>query len=157
MKHAKKTVAAAMAGAILLAVPVTQKWEGVWLVAKPDTLAYGLPTVCYGETEGVRVGDRYTIAQCRDMLAKKLPRYANEIARCIKVPITEEALGAFIVFSYNVGSGAFCKSTALRKLNAGDTRGACESLRQWVNAGGKFRQGLLNRRNDEIDLCLSGE
>jgi lysozyme len=157
MSKARKPVALAMAGAIALAVPLTAKWEGVWLVAKPDTLAYGIPTVCYGETEGVHVGDRYTLAQCKEMLAKKLPRYANEIAQCIKVDITEEALAAFIVFSYNVGSGGFCKSSTVRRLNAGDVRGACDGLRAWIKAGGKVRQGLINRRADERDLCLSGE
>jgi lysozyme len=146
-----------MAGAVALATPLVMKWEGVSLKAYPDKLAYGLPTVCYGETEGVKLGQRYTLAQCREMLEKKLPRYGNEIARCIKVPVTEEALAAFIVFSYNVGSGGFCGSQTVKRLNAGDVKGACEGLRNWIKAGGHEVQGLVNRRADERDLCLSGE
>jgi GH24 family phage-related lysozyme (muramidase) len=56
-------------------------FEGLALKAYPDRLAHNLPTVCYGETEGVRLGDHYTKEQCTEMLANKLPRYWKEIDR----------------------------------------------------------------------------
>lgn len=148
--------AAVMAAALAIAIPTVSKHEGVWLVAKPDRLAHGIPTVCFGETEGVRVGDRYTMAQCQEMLAKKLPRYADEIAPCIRVPVSAKILASYIDFAYNVGSAGFCGSSALRHLNAGDYEGACEGLKAWTDSGGQFRQGLLNRRMDEIKLCRDG-
>lgn len=157
MKTSRKVgIGAGSAGAITAALLLVQPWEGLWLVAKPDRLAYGIATVCYGETEGVKVGDRYTKAQCSEMLRKKLPRYDAEIGRCITVPVSDKTRGALISFAYNVGSTGFCRSTAARKLNAGDTRGACDALLMWTRAGGQFRQGLLNRRHAERKLCIEG-
>lgn len=157
MSTARKAGAAGVVtAAILIAVPVVSQFEGLWLTAKPDRLAYNIPTVCYGETEGVRVGDTYTKSQCQEMLAKKLPRYANEIAKCIKVEISDKTRASFISISYNIGTAGFCRSTMLRKLNAGDTRGACNAMMAWNRAGGRVVQGLINRRNAERKMCLEG-
>jgi lysozyme len=98
----------------------------------------------------------YTPKQCEDMLAKKLVRYANSAAACIRVPVSAKMLASFIDLNYNVGEAAFCHSSVNRLLNAGDYAGACEAMRTWTNAGGQFRQGLLNRRVDEIALCREG-
>ena len=130
--------------------------EGLWLVAKPDTLAYGIPTVCFGETEGVKVGDRYTKDECLAMLAAKLPRYYAEIARCIKVPVSDNEKIAYTSFAYNVGSAGFCRSSTARLLNSGHHKEACNGLMSWDRAGGREVQGLKNRRERERAICLSG-
>lgn len=146
-----------IAAAIAIAVPITGQFEGLWLVAKIDKIGTGQPpTVCYGETEGVKVGDRYTKVECDAMLAKKLPRYQNEILKCINVDVSPKMLAAFTSFAYNVGSAGFCRSTTLKKLNAGDKRGACDALMQWTRARGVVVRGLVNRRNAERRLCLEG-
>jgi lysozyme len=152
----KKKIAGVVTAAVLLAVPIVASFEGLWTTAKPDRLAYGIPTVCYGETEGVKVGDTYTPAECADMLAQKLPRYAEEIAKCIHVPISDKMRASFISFSYNVGTAGFCKSTTARLLNKGDKREACDALMSWNRAGGRIVAGLTNRRNAERKLCLEG-
>jgi lysozyme len=152
----KKLHKGIITAAVLLAVPLVASFEGLWTTAKPDRLAYGLPTVCYGETEGVKVGDTYTPAECADMLAQKLPRYAEEISKCIRIPISDKMRASFISFSYNVGTAGFCRSTTVRLLNNGDKRGACNALMSWNRAGGRIVQGLTNRRNAERKLCLEG-
>ncbi len=157
MTPAQRT-GAAVAAVIAIAVPVVAQFEGLWLTAKVDTIGTGKPlTWCYGETEGpVKLGQRFTKIECDEMLAKKLPRYANEIAKCIKVDISDKTRAAFVSFAYNVGSSGFCKSTAARKLNAGDTRGACDALMAWNRAGGRVVRGLTNRRAKERAMCLEG-
>jgi lysozyme len=129
--------------------------EGTWLTARPDTLAYGIPTVCHGETEGVKLGDTYTKSECDQMLAKKLPRYWSEIEPCIKVKTSDNEKIAYTSVSYNIGSRALCHSTALRKLNAGDHLGACDALMSWTHAGGNEVPGLKNRRAKERIICLT--
>ncbi|MCK1367610.1 lysozyme [Bradyrhizobium sp. 62] len=157
MKTAHKAGAAG-AGAIVLACAFIQPWEGLWTTAKVDTIGTGRPvTWCYGETEGpVKVGQKFTPKQCEDMLAAKLPRYNDEISRCIHVPISDKTRAAFISFAYNVGSAGFCRSSSARRLNAGDYRGACDGLMQWTRAQGKVVRGLVNRRTKERQLCLEG-
>lgn len=156
MTPSKKVASGVVAAAIAIAVPIVASFEGLWTTAKPDRLAYNIPTVCYGETEGVKIGDTYTKSQCQEMLAKKLPRYAAEVDKCIKVTISDKTRAAFISFAYNVGTSGFCKSTAARKLNAGDTRGACDALMAWNRAGGRVVRGLINRRTAERKICLEG-
>jgi lysozyme len=66
----------AAAGAIFVA-----GWEGVQLVAYKDPI--GIVTVCAGETRGVKMGDRYTMAECQAMLAAALQDYADGARRCV--------------------------------------------------------------------------
>jgi lysozyme len=131
-------------------------FEGLQTSAYHDTLAHGLPTVCYGETEGVKMGDHYTAQECKDMLAGKLPRYWAEISKCIKVPISENEQAAYTATAYNIGSGGFCHSGMVRHLNAGDHKGACNALMAWNRAGGREVRGLTRRRAAERSLCLTG-
>lgn len=130
-------------------------WEGLWLTVKPDRLAYNIPTGGYGETENVKLGETHTKEYWQALLAQKLPRYWAEIAPCIKVPISDNEMLAYTSFAYNVGSAGFCKSSAARKLNAGDHSGACQALMGWNHAGGREVQGLTNRRASERKLCLT--
>ena len=74
--------------------------------------------------------------------------------KCTKVPLNQNQYDALVSFTYNVGVGAYCGSTLVRKLNQGDYTGACNELRRWVYAGGKRVQGLANRREAERSLCL---
>jgi lysozyme len=129
-------------------------FEGVRTHAYHDTLAHGLPTVCAGETEGVKMTDVYTPVECKEMLAKKLPRYWNEINLCIDVPISDNEKIAYIDFAYNVGSGAFCHSSLLKQLNEHHHIDACEGLMAWDVASGEHRPGLARRRAAEMELCM---
>lgn len=130
-------------------------FEGLATTAYPDRLAHNLPTVCYGETEGVKLGDHYTPEQCEDMLATKLPRYWSEIDRCIHVPVSDNEKVAYTSAAYNFGSGGFCKSTMVHRLNAGDHAGACNALLAYDHASGRKIKGLTRRRQAERTLCLT--
>lgn len=145
------------AAVIALACAFIQPWEGLWLTAKVDKIGTGRPvTACYGETQGVKLGQRFTKEQCDEMLAKKLPRYAAEIAPCIKVKISDKTRAALVSFAYNIGSPRACGSTAFKRLNAGNTRGACDALMNWNMAQGRVVKGLTNRRAAERRLCIEG-
>lgn len=153
-----KRAGAGIGAAILIAVPLVANFEGLWTTAKVDRIGTGQPvTWCYGETEGrVKAGEKFTKQECDAQLAAKLPRYAAEIAPCIKVPVSDKTRAAFISFSYNVGTAGFCHSSAARRLNAGDAKGACDALLMWNRARGRVVRGLTNRRQAERRLCLEG-
>jgi lysozyme len=157
MSTAKK----AGAGALLLAAAFIIPWEGLWTTAQVDTIGTGRPpTVCYGATRAeiptLKVGDKFTKGECDELLLKSLPKYANAIAPCIKVPVSDKEFAAFISFSYNVGSAGFCRSSTAALLNRGDHRGACDALMNWTKAQGRVVKGLVNRRTAERKLCLEG-
>lgn len=115
-------------------------------------------TVCYGHTgRDIMLGKTYTEAECRILLRKDLNTVAGQIDPYIKVPIPATMRGALYSFAYNVGAGNFKTSTLLRKINLGDTKGACDQLRIWIYAGKKKWVGLMTRREIEREVCLWGE
>jgi lysozyme len=150
------TAAGAVTAAFLAAaVPFIGQWEGLRTTAYQDIV--GVWTVCYGETRGVRPGDSYTVAECDDMLRREILHFDAELTKCAPAlpTLPVGARVAFVSWSYNVGTGAACRSTLVRLLNAGDVRAACEQLPKWNRAGGQVVRGLTNRRVNERDICLS--
>lgn len=147
---------AAVLAAAAVAVPTIAVWEGSKNVGYADRLAGNLPTACFGATKGIVVGKRYTDDECMAMLAQDAVSHGLEISRCLPDELPVRTRAAFTSFAYNVGTGAFCRSTLSRKARAGDLQGACRELDKWVYAGGKRVQGLANRRQAERKLCESG-
>lgn len=151
-----KNTAVGLTVAGSLAVGLVGGFEGVRTRAYRDVV--GVPTVCFGETRGVKMGDQYTIDQCRSMLGTALVEFETGMRRCMRMPdaVPDKPYVALLSFTYNVGVGNFCKSTLAKKLNAGDLRGACNELPKWNTAGGRIVKGLVNRRAEERKLCLEG-
>lgn len=149
-----KAAATGIAGAIALAAALIAPWEGVELKAYRDIV--GVPTICYGETRGVSIGDTATLAECQTMLATAVADFEKGIRPCLPAELPEKTRAAFISAAYNIGKGAFCGSSMSRLAKAGDLRGACEALMKWNKAGGKVVRGLTNRRAAERKLCLEG-
>lgn len=147
---------AAAAGFYALLTATVGEHEGLRLKAYKDIA--GIPTICYGETLGVKMGQVHSKAECDAMLAKRLQVFVAGVERCISKPMSVEQKVAFTSLSYNIGTGGFCKSTVARKFNAGDTRGACDAMLSWNKArvGGTLRpvKGLTTRRQEERALCL---
>lgn len=141
------------AGWATIAVVLVGGFEGLRTVAYRDPV--GIPTVCFGETRGVKMGDRHTADECRDMLAVRLDEFNDGVDRCIHVPMSDKRRAAVVSFAYNVGTGALCASTFARKLNAGDPN-ACDELLRWNRAGGIVWPGLDRRRRAERQLCREG-
>jgi len=162
----RKVAGGALAGAALAgAIAMVSTWEGreTTAIQTPDGKRYiayqdivGVWTACDGITRGVKPGDRYTAEQCDAALAEELQLANSYINRCITTPISDKERAAYVSAGYNLGPSVMCGSTLQRLLNAGERRGACQQLLRWVNAGGTFSQGLLNRRKAEMRVCLAG-
>ncbi|MEY8120604.1 lysozyme [Falsihalocynthiibacter sp. BN13B15] len=149
-------ILAASAVALASAVGFVGGWEGKENQAYWDNIGK-VWTVCHGETRGVGQGDYYSDAQCAEMLAEGLLEFERQLDRClaspVEIPVNTKI--AMTAWSWNVGVGAACRSTLMRKMNAGDLLGACHELPRWNKAGGKVIRGLSNRRGTERKLCLS--
>ena len=116
-----------------------------------------VPTIGFGSTEGVRMGDTITVPKALERLMRDVGVAESAIGRCVKVPLSQSEYNAFTAFAFNVGAEAFCSSTLVKKLNAGDYAGACQELRRWVYVDGRRVQGLVNRREAEYRLCMGIE
>jgi len=139
-----------------LAIGLIGGFEGLRTKAYRDVV--GIPTVCFGETRGVRMGDSYSVDDCKAMLGDALVDFESGIRKCLKAPdaIPDKPYVTFLSLAYNIGQRAFCGSTVARKANAGDLRGACNAMLAWNRAGGRVINGLMTRRQAERKLCLEG-
>lgn len=141
-------------GALAIATPLVAEFEGSRLQAYLDPI--GVPTICYGSTSGVRLGQTKTQAECDALLVNELGYALAVVDTLATVPMPDTRRAALASFVYNVGAGNFERSTLLRKLNSGDVRGACDELRRWTFAAGRQLSGLVRRREAERALCLQG-
>lgn len=147
---------AAAAIATALAIPA----EGLRQVAYRDPV--GIPTICFGSTKGVRIGDTATVEQCREMLTREMLEAVEIVDRC-QPGLPVEVLAAFSDAVYNIGSVVACdvtRSTAARLLAFRRYAEACEQLLRWDRArvAGVMvaLPGLTRRRAAERDVCLRG-
>ncbi len=144
------TVAAlAVSAAALVGIATHEGYRGE---AYKD--AVGVPTIGFGETAGVKPGDRTTPERALVQLLSSTEKHADAIRQCIKVPLYQHEFDSYVSLAYNIGTGAFCKSTLVKKLNAKDYTGACEEIRRWNRAGGKVLPGLTKRRETEYRMCM---
>lgn len=114
----------------------------------------GVPTIGYGETKGVKIGDTTTPERAKQQLLKSLDSHADQIRPYIKVPLYQHEFDAYASFAYSAGIGNFKKSTLLKLLNQKRYPEACAQLKRWVYIKGKYSKGLANRRNLEYRVCM---
>ena len=95
-----------------------------------------------------------TIAQAEVALKEDLADFSNRIKKYIKVPLTANQFSACVSLSYNIGDGAFSRSSVLKYINAKDFANAAKSFALWNKAGGKVLPGLVKRRAEEASLFL---
>lgn len=165
-------------GVLVLASAALIAFVGTWEDARnkdgsvnttvyADRLAKGLPTVgCYGITkhvtdEPVIVGDVWSKERCERVLgeAMKNPQYG--LLNCISYKMSQNTFDAMSSFAWNVGITGACGSRAAALIDQGRLVEGCNAISRtpdgkpnWSNAGGKFVQGLYNRRKAETALCL---
>ncbi|EBR2768987.1 lysozyme [Salmonella enterica] len=142
-------------------IRLIKQFEGCSLTAYPDPGTGGDPwSIGYGWThpvDGKPVKRGMTIDQVTaDRLLKTgLVGYETDVLKVVRVKLTQGQFDALVSFAYNVGSRALSTSTLLKKLNAGDIKGAADEFLRWNKAGGKVMLGLTNRRKAERDVFLS--
>lgn len=112
------------------------------------TIGYG--TTVYPDGRPVRQGDRCTQEQAEHWLAFDLAKFADDVERLVKVPITQTQFDALVSFHYN--TGALGKSTLLVRLNELHYDAAAREFLKWTKAKGKVLGGLVKRRAAEMQL-----
>lgn len=153
MRLSSKSAGGVGAAVIAMAAAFIAPWEGKRNHAYLDIV--GVPTICYGSTKGVRMGDYKTDAECLALFQREVGEFYARIEPCMtikRIPISVQA--SMLELAYNVGTGAACKSTMFKLANAGSYRAACNELDKWVKAGGRVVKGLVNRRNASQEMCV---
>lgn len=140
------------------AIDLICEFEGKELTAYKCSA--GVLTIGYGHTSAagdpkVTPGMTITEDEAESILRRDLRKYQDAVTSSVKVSMTDNQFGAFTSLCYNIGPGAFRKSTAVRRFNAGDVSGAAEALTWFNKSRGKVLKGLVRRREAERALFLT--
>lgn len=114
-----------------------------------------VPTIGYGFTEGVKMGDTMTREEAdRIMVEKVLPDREDFVEKHALAP-NQNQFDAMVSLCYNIGAGNFKKSQVLALHNQGNFAAAGKAFLNWTKSGGKVIPGLVRRRNEEMVLYLA--
>jgi len=80
----------------------------------------------------------------------------RRLAVCVPVTMPQPVYDALVSFSFNVGTGAACRSTLVSYIKRHQWWQACDQLTRWVYVNGERSPGLENRRQRERAYCLQG-
>lgn len=133
-----------------LGISLIKEYEGYRSKAYLDT--GGVPTIGYGHTRGVQMGQECTPEIAEAWLEADLDEAEKAVSRLVKVPLTDNQYAALVSFTFNLGVARLQSSTLLKKLNAGDYAGAQGQFGRWVFDNGKELPGLVKRRAAEAAL-----
>lgn len=114
----------------------------------------GIPTIGFGTTHGVKPGQKTDPVAALQRKLSDVQKFEGAIKQCVTVPLHQYEYDAYLSLAYNIGSGAFCGSTLVKKLNKQDYEGACREILRWNRAGGKVVRGLSVRREKEYRTCI---
>ncbi len=126
-----------------------------------------IPTVCVGHVvkpeDQVWLRDGVTRDECLQVLGRDVKRFEDGINEMVRVPLSQPMVDALISLVFNIGLGAFAKSSVLAYLNRREYTEAADAFLLWKYARVKLRNGsyekrpiLLGRREAEARLFRSG-
>ena len=121
--------------------------EGLRLEAYED--AAGVPTIGYGHTKDVRMGDRISEYWAKELLRDDIEEAERQVKE-LKVARNEAQLDALVSFVFNLGIERLKESTLLKVIREGGSKADIKrEFKRWVYAGGKKLKGLEVRREWE--------
>lgn len=124
----------------------------------------GKPTIGWGHTKGVRMGDRINLEQAHQFFEQDIREFDAGVASLVTVPLKQHQFDALVSFAYNTGldvdadeiAEGLGDSSLLKLVNAGNFVGASKQFQYWVSGGRPKKRlgGLVRRRKKEKALFL---
>ena len=117
----------------------------------------GIPTIGWGHTKGVKLGQHITVQQAEDMLVEDIAPI-ERLLNGLKINFRQEQFDALVSWIFNFGEGKFKGSTMYKRIiaNAKDEE-ITDQLVKWINAAGRPLLGLMKRRVAEANLFIGYE
>lgn len=114
----------------------------------------GVPTIGWGHTKGVRMGQHITHAVAEDMLVEDIAPI-ERLLNSLKINFRQNQFDALVSWIFNLGEGKFRSSTMYKRIisNATD-EDITDQMVKWIYRGQQKLPGLMNRRVLEANLFL---
>jgi len=125
-----------------------QDCVGIWTIGVGHTAAAGDPK----PAPGMRISD----TESDQILARDLTKFEIGVMKLLKRQPTQAQFDAMVSLAFNIGPGAFAKSSVVSRFNRGDFDGAAAAFLMWNKAGGRVVAGLDRRRRAEMKLFNTG-
>lgn len=130
------------------------------LVLKPyrdpgkGVITIGWGNTFYEDGSSVKLTDKPLTRERADELFKNISTaFERDVKKFVTSSVNSNQLGALTSLAYNIGVGAFQKSTILKVVNKNPSDPVISDLfNQWNKSGGKILNGLVIRRKKEFDL-----
>lgn len=114
-----------------------------------------VPTIAYGHTRGVKMGDTCTQEEADQWLREDLSDAEGCVSMALDNEPTPEQFSAMVSLCFNIGCGAFKGSTLVKLMNSGSTLSAASQFTRWDKQNGTALAGLTRRRQAEMKLFLT--
>lgn len=136
-------------------IELIKKFEGCRLQAY--RCPAGVPTIGYGHTKGVKMGDKITQEQADGFLREDV-KPIEVLLNKLGINFRQEQFDALVSWIFNLGGGNFNSSTMKKRIvsDAGNLD-ITDQLVKWYNAGGRPLSGLKLRRIAEANMFLGEE
>lgn len=86
------------------------------------------------------------------LLRDDVRRFSAGVFRAVKVELNDNQFCAMVSLAFNIGFGAFARSTLLKLVNRGEMSKVPEQFLRWNKIAGKESIGLTRRRKAEVNL-----
>jgi lysozyme len=125
-------------------------------------VAGDVPTIGFGTTNGVRLGDRTTPERSLVRLLGEVEDiYVAGIKSCVTAPLYPHEFEAFVTLAYNIGVPTFCRKAKpgnppnlIDLINNQQYAEACARIEAFrYGPGRKVLPGLVKRRAEERATC----
>jgi len=131
-------------------IELIKKYEGLKLRAY--VCPGGVLTIGYGHTKNVKENMTVTPEEAEELLIKDLEYFEKKLIDVVKVKINQNQFDALVSLIYNIGEGAFNKSSLLKFINDNKFDLAARQFPRWIYSNGKILTGLMNRRKAEREI-----
>lgn len=155
MKNSRVLVASlALSASTLVGIAVHEGYVSDAMIPVPGDV----PTIGFGETSGVKMGDTTTPVRALVRLLDSAETHADGVKKCLGegAQLYPYEFNAYVSLTYNIGVGAFCRSSIPAKVKAEQYDEACKTILLYNRAGGKVLRGLTVRREAEYRQCTGG-
>ena len=126
------------------------------LKTKPYLCNAGMPTIGYGHVlSSLSEINEISEEEAEALLREDLKKAESCVRRNISVPILQNQFDALVSFSFNVGAGAFQRSTLRQKINYMALEDEIyKEFMRWIYISGQKLAGLIRRRSLEAKIYL---
>jgi lysozyme len=118
---------------------------GVWTIGVGHTAGAGKPYPASMEK-----GKALPLNELAELFRRDLAKYEGGVLKVVKVPLRQHEFDALVSFHFN--TGAIATASFVKKLNAGDRKGAAEGMMAWNKP-----PEILGRRRKEMRLFRDGK